>query len=339
MAVISLKGVSKRYLVFQSWRDRLKRVVTFGRSKTGREFWALKDIDLEVEQGTTLGIIGRNGAGKTTLLRIISGVIQPTDGTVRVDGRLVALFALGAGFDNEFTGRENVILNGLILGISRKEMLERFDEIAAFADIGDFMYEPVKTYSSGMRSRLGFAVAVTIEPDILIVDEALSAGDEAFKDKGLQKMRDLQDSGTTILFVSHGMSQIHEFCNEAILLHQGMVVSRGDTDQVIDEYRVLVSKTTAKQKNQLNLDQSSELLDHHGRPMDVAALDGSPSLSHGTGGDRTKKVKIFSEYTWQSKKVKTKKVKLLDHHGRPMDEQYMKDVNDSVVNIKLRDKH
>jgi len=301
MAVISLKGVSKRYWVFQSWRDQLKRVMSFGRSKAGSEFWALKDIDLEVERGTTLGIIGRNGAGKTTLLRIISGVIQPTDGTVRVDGRLVALFALGAGFDNEFTGRENVILNGLILGISRKEMLERFDEIEAFADIGDFMYEPVKTYSSGMRSRLGFAVAVTIEPDILVVDEALSAGDEAFKDKGLQKMRDLQDSGTTILFVSHGLNQIKEFCNEAILLHQGMLVSRGDTEQIIDQYRDLVSKTTAKQKNQRDLDQSPELLDHHGRPVDVAALDGSPSLRHGRRGDRTQKVK------------------LLDHHGRPVD--------------------
>jgi len=334
MAVISLKGVSKRYRIFQSWREQLKWVVSFGRSKAGREFWALKDIDLEVERGTTLGIIGRNGAGKTTLLRIISGVIQPTDGTGRLNGRMVARFALGAGFDDKFTGRENVILNGLILGIGRKEMLERFDEIAAFADIGDFMYEPVKTYSSGMRARLGFAVAVTIEPDILIVDEALSAGDAAFKAKGMQKMRDLQASGTTVLFVSHGMAQIKEFCSEAVLLHQGMLVSRGDTEQMIDQYRALISKTTVQQENQRDLDQSSELLDHHGRPVDVETPNGSPSLRHGTGNAKRKKAKLLDHHGRPvdvaalngspslrrgTGDAKRKKAKLLDHHGRPVD--------------------
>ena len=366
MAVISLKGVTKRYRIFQSWGEQLKSIVSFGRINAGREFWALKDINLEVEGGTTLGIIGRNGAGKTTLLRIISGVIQPTDGTVRVEGRLVALFALGAGFDDNFTGRENIILNGLILGISRKEMLERFDEIAAFADIGDFMYEPVKTYSSGMRARLGFAVAVTIEPDILIVDEALSAGDAAFKDKGIQKMRDLQASGTTVLFVSHGMSHIKEFCDEAVLLYQGTLVSRGNTEQVIDQYNALISETTPQPENPRGLDQPSELLDQHGRPVDMAALDGSASPRPGTGGKGRKKAKLLDQHGRPvdvaasngsasprpgTGDARIEDVKLLDHRGRPVSAaapesnltvrvhvQYIKDVNYSVVDIVLRDK-
>jgi ABC-type polysaccharide/polyol phosphate transport system ATPase subunit len=161
MPAVSLEAVSKRYHIFENRRDQLKRVLSFGKSKAGSEFWALKNVNLEVEPGTALGLLGRNGAGKTTLLQIVSGVLQPTSGTARVNGRLVALFQLGAGFNDDFTGRENVMMNGLILGIEREEMLERFDEIEAFADIGEFMYQPVRTYSSGMRARLGFAVPET----------------------------------------------------------------------------------------------------------------------------------------------------------------------------------
>lgn len=292
---ITLEGVSKRYRIFRSQKERVKRILTLGRAKAGRDFWALKNVDLEIEPGTALGILGRNGAGKSTLLKLISGVMQPTSGTVRVNGRLVALLQLGAGFNDDFTGRENIMLNGLILGIERKEMLERSDEIEAFADIGEFIDQPLKTYSSGMRARLGFAVAVNVKPDILLVDESLSTGDAVFKARGIQKMRDLRDSGVTVLFVTHSTNQVQNFCNEAALIHKGKLISRGDTNEVIDNYRELVSREAEKRKNRRGLEvdsafelatpnfesprrgtgeariQAVELLDEGGRPTDVVS--------------------------------------------------------------------
>jgi ABC-type polysaccharide/polyol phosphate transport system ATPase subunit len=248
MPVISLKGVSKRYRIFPSRRAQLKEALSFGRKKYGHDFWALQDINLEVEPGTTLGVLGRNGAGKSTLLNIIAGIRQPTSGTVEVNGRMVALSGLGVGFNPEFTGRENVMLNGLILGIERQELVERFDDIAAFADIGEFMDQPLKTYSSGMRSRLGFAVAINVEPDVLILDETLAAGDAVTKEAALQKMYELRDSGTTILFVSHSMGMVKDFCTEAVLLHKGRVMATGETTEVIDQYQDLVSSIRTQRK-------------------------------------------------------------------------------------------
>ncbi len=250
MPAVSVKGVSKSFRIFSNGRDRLKEALSFGRKKYGRDFWALKDIDLEVEPGTTLGILGRNGAGKSTLLNIISGMLQPTSGTVEVNGRLVALSGFGVGFDAEFTGRENIMLNGLILGIERQEIVERFDDIAAFADIGQFIDQPIKTYSSGMKSRLGFAVAVNVEPDILILDETLAVGDAVYKETALQKMYELRDSGTTILFVSHSMNTIETFCTEAVLLHEGRVLASGETTEMTDQYRALVSNIKAQKNNE-----------------------------------------------------------------------------------------
>ena len=341
MNVVTLEGVSKRYRIFRSRQDQLKRYLSFGKAKAGREFWALENINLDVEAGTTLGILGRNGAGKTTLLRIISGVLQPTSGTATVYGRLVALFALGAGFDEEFTGRENVILNGLILGIDRKEMLERFDEIEDFADIGDFMYQPVKTYSSGMRARLGFAVAVTVEPDILVVDEGLSTGDAAFKTKGIQRMRDLQNAGTTVLFVSHGLGQVKEFCNEAALLHQGALISRGDTDQVIEQYRALISEATAQQKNRRDPERAPDLESAQdggnglGTPSfkeNPALSDGDTNLRHGTGDARIRNVELLDDSGSSVDVVAPDSNLTVRAHV-----QYTKAVNKSLVGIVLRD--
>jgi ABC-type polysaccharide/polyol phosphate transport system ATPase subunit len=240
-SAVSLRGIGKKYRLSPSRSSRLGEVLSFGRAKRSHDFWALQDVDLEVAPGTTLGILGRNGAGKSTLLRIISGVLQPTTGTVEVEGRLAAIFGLGAGFNPDFTGRDNVMLNGLILGIERDEILERMDEIAAFADIGEFMDQPVRTYSSGMRSRLGFAVAINVEPDVLVVDEALSAGDAAFKKKAIQRMYDLRESGTTVLFVSHSMGMVKRFCTEAVLLHRGRLLASGDPGEVADRYEELIS--------------------------------------------------------------------------------------------------
>ena len=243
---ISLKGIGKKYRIASSKSLRLREVLSFGKKQHTQDFWALQDIDLEVESGTTLGILGRNGAGKSTMLQIISGVLQPTTGTVEVNGRLTAIFGLGSGFNPEFTGRENAMMNGLILGMDRHEMLDRFEEIEAFADIGDFMDHPVKTYSSGMKSRLGFAVAVNVDPDILVIDEALSAGDAAFKKKALQRMYDLRDSGTTVLFVSHSMGMVNRFCTDAVLLDRGHMIMRGTPEEVVGEYRSALERSQNK---------------------------------------------------------------------------------------------
>ena len=259
MAAITLRGIGKKYRIFPSRQDHLKEILSLGRIKRSHDFWALEDINLDVEPGTTLGILGRNGAGKSTLLKIVSGVLQPTTGTVGVSGRLVPLLGVGAGFNPEFTGRDNVMLNGLLLGMDRKEVLERFDEVEAFADIGEFMDQPVKTYSSGMRSRLGFAVAVNVQPDILVVDETLSVGDAVFKQMGLQRMRELRDSGTTILFVSHSLGMVRSFCDEAILIHKGKMIASGDAGETLDRYEALVSRIRAQKNAKLqDLDRRLE---------------------------------------------------------------------------------
>jgi ABC-type polysaccharide/polyol phosphate transport system ATPase subunit len=240
---ISLRAISKKYKISPSRSSRLGEILSFGKAKRSHEFWALQDIDLDIEAGTTLGVVGRNGAGKSTLLSIISGVLKPTTGEVAVQGRLSAIFGLGAGFNPLFTGRENAMLSGLILGIEYEEMLARFDEIEAFADIGEFMDQPIKTYSSGMRGRLGFAVAVSVEPDVLVLDEALSAGDSAFKKKAIQRMYELRDSGSTVLFVSHSMGMVKRFCTQAVLLHKGRLLRTGSPDEVVEHYEELLANS------------------------------------------------------------------------------------------------
>ena len=248
MPSVSVRGVSKKYRIYPSGRHQLREVLSLRRKKYGRDFWALQDIDLEVEPGAALGILGRNGAGKSTLVSVIAGILQPTSGTVEVNGRLVAIFSLGVGFNPEFTGRENIIMNGLILGIERQEMLDRFDDIAAFADIGDFMDQPIKTYSNGMRSRLGFAVAANVEPDVLVVDESLSAGDAVYRKVALQRLQEMREAGTTILFVSHNTNMVADFCTEAVLLHQGRMLGAGEPNEVIDQYQTLVSDIRAQRE-------------------------------------------------------------------------------------------
>ena len=281
MPAVSVKGVSKKYRIFATGQDRLKETLSFGRKKYGRNFWALKGIDFDVEPGATLGILGRNGAGKSTLLSIISGLRQPTSGTVEVNGRLVALSGTGAGFNSEFTGRENVMLNGMLLGMKRQEILEQFDEIEAFADLGEFMDQPLKTYSSGMRSRLGFAVAINIDPDVLILDEALGgAGDAVYRDAAQRKVDELRNSGTTILLVSHNPSTIEQSCTEALLLNKGRLLASGETTEVADRYRALVESIKAQKENRRAGGGQ--------RPDDV--------VSDEKGGVRIESVKLLDEH-------------------------------------------
>ena len=220
---------------------RIQRALFMQPSRYFKEFSAVKNISLTIGRGETIGIIGRNGSGKSTLLQMIVGTLTPTSGTVEVDGRIAALLELGAGFNPEFTGRENVYVNGAILGFSREEMDARFEAIAAFAAIGDFIERPVKTYSSGMFIRLAFAVATAVEPDILVVDEALAVGDEAFQRKCFARIEAIKERGGTILFVSHGAQTIVQLCDRAVLLDGGEKILEGEPKLVVGQYQRLVN--------------------------------------------------------------------------------------------------
>jgi lipopolysaccharide transport system ATP-binding protein len=216
----------------------VKRAVSRDRERAlaAEEFWVLNDISFELKKGETLGIIGHNGAGKSTMLKHLSGIMEPTRGNIEVNGRLSALIEVGAGFHPDLTGRENVFLNGVILGMSRAEVKRKFDEIVEFAGLEEFIDTPVKRYSSGMFARLGFSVAAHLEPDILVIDEVLSVGDFAFQRKGLEKMRAIAKSGATVIFVSHNLQAVAEFCQRGILLEKGRVIADGPTDQVVRRY-------------------------------------------------------------------------------------------------------
>jgi lipopolysaccharide transport system ATP-binding protein len=238
---IRVKGVSKRYEVFENQRSRLLHAF-WPRYRDGmQEVWALRDVDFEIARGESVGVIGRNGGGKSTLLQILTGVLTPTQGEVEVNGRVSALLELGRGFNPAYTGRDNVVLNGLLLGLSREEILRRFDEIAAFAEIGEAIDRPVKTYSSGMLMRLAFAVQVLTDPEILIVDEALSVGDFFFQQKCFGRIRSLQEQGLTLVFVSHDMGSVRSICSRALYLKQGHLVFDGDGDVAVRRY---LSETT-----------------------------------------------------------------------------------------------
>jgi len=237
---ISVKEVTKTYKLYDTHADRVKEAFHPLRKKYHRPFNALTNVSFDVNKGETLGIIGRNGSGKSTLLQIICGILQPTSGSVELNGRVSALLALGTGFNPEFTGRQNVYINGSILGLKHEEIENRFDEIAAFADIGDFINQPIKSYSSGMAVRLAFAVAISIEPDIFIVDEALAVGDEAFQRKCFARIKQIQERGGTILFVSHGAGTIVGLCNHALLIDQGELLIGGSPKQVVSYYHKMI---------------------------------------------------------------------------------------------------
>ncbi|OBZ13452.1 ABC transporter ATP-binding protein [Bacillus sp. FJAT-26390] len=232
--IISLTGVSKSFKMYEKPIDRLKQSIL--RKKTYREFWSLKNITMSLHKGQTIGIIGKNGSGKSTLLQIIAQTLQPTEGEVSINGRIAALLELGSGFNPEFTGRENVIMNGAINGFSPTEIKDRMESIEQFADIGEFIDQPVKTYSSGMFVRLAFSCAIHVNPDILIVDEALAVGDMQFQLKCIEKMKTFKNEGKTILFVSHDGYSIRNFCDEAIWMIDGQIHQRGDANTVTKNY-------------------------------------------------------------------------------------------------------
>ena len=252
--IISLRNVSKTYRAYEHPLHRLIARISGGRIGRHKEFHALNNVSFDIHKGETVGIIGRNGSGKSTLLQIICGIRQPTSGSVKVKGRISALLELGSGFQPEFTGRENVFLQGAIIGLTREEMETRFDDIAAFADIGEYIDQPVKTYSSGMFVRLAFAVAVSVEPDILVVDEALSVGDVVFQHKSRKRIQKLIDSGTSLLLVSHDRSLITSACSRGILLDKGNSVKDGLPSTIFDYYYALMAAKENEQILQNHLD-------------------------------------------------------------------------------------
>ena len=233
---ISLKNISKKYKLYDANLHRLKETFHPFKKKYHKEFWALKNVSFDIKKGETVGIIGRNGSGKSTLLQIISGVLNHSEGDVEVNGRISALLELGTGFNHQLTGRENVFINGAILGYSRKEMEERMPNIEAFADIGEFIDQPVKIYSSGMFVRLAFAAAINVDPDILIVDEALAVGDAKFQNKCFNKFLEFQKLGKTIIFVTHSTDAVVRHCDYAILLESGEILEKGEPKEVMNYY-------------------------------------------------------------------------------------------------------
>jgi lipopolysaccharide transport system ATP-binding protein len=282
---ISLKDVSKAY---PSWKEPSERFWSlFGRKRAIRDpFWALKDVTLEIEKGMSIGVVGRNGAGKSTLMQLIAGTVEPTSGSVNVNGRVSPLLELGAGFNPEFTGWENAELSGAILGLSPLELKRKLDSIAAFADIGSFIEKPVKTYSSGMFARLAFSVAVHVEPDILLVDEILSVGDMGFQHRCLARLREMRQRGLTLIFVSHGQDAIKSVCSHAAFLHQGRIVHFGSADDTIDRYLAFIREEANKERL---------LEEAHWGPATPANPKHGGTLRYGTGHVQIERVEIRDE--------------------------------------------
>ena len=262
---IKVSNLTKVYKLYEKPTLRLKEALSITKKKYHKDFMALNDVSFEIKKGEMLGIIGKNGAGKSTILKIITGVLSPTSGNVEINGKISALLELGAGFNPEYSGIENVYLNGTMIGFTKEEMDKKIDDIISFADIGDFINQPVKTYSSGMFARLAFAVAINVEPDILIVDEALSVGDVFFQAKCYKKLEDLKNSGKTILFVTHDMGSVMKYCNRAIIFNHGTIVAEGEPAEMIDIYKkILVGQFDGDEKDVDDLidkDTPTELID------------------------------------------------------------------------------
>lgn len=248
--VLDVQWLGKMYQLFDRPGDRLKQALALGAKRYYREFWALRDLDFTVAAGEVLGIIGRNGSGKSTLLQILCGILNPSAGSYRRKGRVAALLELGAGFNPEFTGRENIYMNGTILGLSRKQIDERIESIIAFADIGPFIEQPVKTYSSGMFVRLAFSVATNVDADVLVIDEALAVGDAAFQFKCMHHIEKMVSSGTTILLVTHDVNVVRSYCSRALYLQGGQMKYLGDCETATEMYMMEVRDAQAQQFNQ-----------------------------------------------------------------------------------------
>ncbi|MDT2599273.1 ABC transporter ATP-binding protein [Enterococcus hulanensis] len=283
--VIEINHLTKKYDMYKKPSDRLKEALSPTRKTYHEVFYALNDVNVEVKKGEMIGFIGENGSGKSTILKIITGVLTPSEGEIKIEGNIAALLELGSGFNPEYSGYENIFLNGMVLGFSREEMQEKVDDIINFADIGDHLYQPVKTYSSGMFVRLAFAVAINVDPDILIVDEALAVGDLEFQLKCMEKFTELRNAGKTILFVSHDVNAVRRFCDRVYWLKNGVVEAEGETMEITETYENFLKKKSLKtidRDNSTSEDfsaydivevKSAELLDGDLQPLEIIEQD------------------------------------------------------------------
>jgi len=286
---IELHGVSKSYAIYDAPGDRLRELVVFNRRQFHRDFWALQNLSFDVRRGETFCIIGENGSGKSTLLQLIAGILHPSDGTVRVSGRVSALLELGSGFNPEFSGRDNVYLNGAILGFSAADIDRRYKQIEDFAEIGDFIDQPVKTYSSGMIVRLGFAVAIHVDPDILLVDEALAVGDIYFRQRCMRKVHELRSRGITILFVSHAIGDVKAIGNRTLWLEGGRIRDLGETDKVVPRYLAAMAE---KDSLYLGLKRAKPPERLQGRLVAPEIVERIPNVDHRHGDGRAEVIGV-----------------------------------------------
>ncbi len=315
MNAVEFHGVSKSYPIYDSPGDRLKELLSLRRRSYHRDFWALRDLDFEVRRGETFCVIGENGSGKSTLLQLVAGILQPSSGEVRVYGRVSALLELGSGFNPEFTGRENVYLNAAILGFSKKEIDRRYRDIEEFAEIGDFIDQPVKTYSSGMVVRLAFAVAIHVDPEILLVDEALAVGDLYFRQRCMRKVHELRSRGVTILFVSHSTGDVKALGDRTLWLDGGRIRELGDTDKVVARY---LAAMVEKDSVYLRLRRTPVSAGAGAAVLAPEIVEGIPNIDHRYGDGRAEVIGIA----------------VLDSYGRRL--QVIEPLSRIVVRISVR---
>jgi len=325
---LRVEKVSKQYRIYERPGDRLKESLTRGMLRRHKEFWALREVDFEIEAGTTVGIVGPNGCGKSTLLQIISGTLAPTHGDVWHEGRIAALLELGAGFDPEFTGVENVYMNASLLGLSRRETDALFPAIERFAEIGPFLYQPVKTYSSGMYVRLAFAIAASVEPDILIIDEALAVGDAVFQHRCLRRINELHERGATVLFVSHDAAAVRALCSRAILLRAGSVIADGKPADVLNLYqKIIMEREQAYEAESGSTSETVARNDESLAPVSRAYRHGDGSAEI-TGAELTDATHTRVEIV-ESGEPLTLRMMARFHH----------DVDDPVIGFLIRNSH
>jgi lipopolysaccharide transport system ATP-binding protein len=326
---LRVNNVSKQYRIYDRPGHRLTESLSRGRLRRHREFWALRDIDFEIEKGTTVGLVGQNGCGKSTLLQIISGTLTPTHGEVWHEGRIAALLELGAGFDPEFTGVENAYMNASLMGYSRRETAAIFPSIERFAEIGQFINQPVKTYSSGMYVRLAFAIAASVEPDILVIDEALAVGDAVFQHRCLRRIKELHDRGCTVLFVSHDTAAVRALCDRAILLNAGRKIADGNPADVLNDYqRIVMEREEAYEADTSNDSSETATTDTEARPPVQY------SFRHGDGS-----AEIISTELSDSQKRRVEIVETGEPLVARVTIRFLRDLEEPVIGFLIRNRH
>lgn len=331
--VIKVSNISKIYKLYDTPTLRVKEALSLRKKKYHKNFAAIKDISFEVKRGEMLGIIGKNGAGKSTLLKIITGVLTPSSGIVEVNGKISALLELGAGFNPNYTGIENIYLNGTMIGYTREEIDKKIDKIIEFADIGDFINQPVKTYSSGMFARLAFAVAINVDPDILIVDEALSVGDVFFQAKCYKRLDELKNNGKTILFVTHDMGSILKYCDRSIIINDGVIASEGSPKEMIDIYKKIIVGQFKENKSD-DAENNKESFGHDEKSSSIWKDYMLINPNHEEYGDGRAKIVDFGIFDEGNKITNT--IYKMEHFTIKMRVQFFKRIENPIFAFSIK---